>query len=80
MKTESEIQEEIETNIRMAANPSGDSTSLRERGQAARLLVEHGKIAHDRLMQLIQHKPESLEAPRLIGIFIPRRRINQGAP
>lgn len=68
MNTSHDYKDEIEANIRMALNPSGDPASLRERERAAGYLLNHPDMAYDRLIALILDKPESIEAPRLIEL------------
>lgn len=73
------LQDEIEMNIRMAVNPSGDPPSLREREQAAQFLLAHANIAYSRIIGLIRKKPKAWEAPRLIEL-IGRFRRDDSVP
>ena len=63
------IEQELQENIRMAVYPTGDRASLSEREQAAERLLAQGKIAYDELVKLIQEKPESMQAARLIELL-----------
>lgn len=63
------LQDEIEMNIRMAVNPSGDLASLRERERAAQFLIAHVDDAYPRLVGLVREKPRAWEAPRLIELI-----------
>lgn len=63
------LQDEIEINIGVAVNPSGDPTSLREREHAAQFLLTHAEVSYSRIMDLVQEKPESWQAPRLIELI-----------
>lgn len=61
--------EEVELNIRLAVNPSGDLASLRQREQAALFLLNHADIAYPRLINLVQQRPSSWAAARLVELI-----------
>lgn len=69
MNIENQLQLEIQNNIRVAVYPIGDRASLGEREQAANRLLAQGKAAYDALIKLIQEKPESMQAGRLIELL-----------
>lgn len=68
MSTVNQTSDPIERNIRLALNPSGSSFDVRERNRAAGFLVEQGEPAYRILVNLLNERACSFEAPRLIEL------------